>query len=249
MNRRWFWIGLPMLALLFTACDGIEGDFLSSETIRGSGKIVTEPRDMRGIHGVDLKNSGDLSITQGSTESLTIEGDDNIIPHIRTEIDGDRLIIRTDRGISIRPSADLRYRLVVKDVNWVGLSGSGAVSSGPLRCADLTVRLSGSGEMKFDELMAENLRSEISGSGSITLQGRVNSQSVRISGSGDYSAPNLESQSGEISISGSGDSTLWVRNSLSARISGSGDIDYFGSPQVEKRVSGSGGVTKKGDHP
>ncbi len=249
MNRRILWIGLPLLALIFSGCDGIEGDFLNAETIRGSGKIITEPREVRGIHGVELKNSGELRISQGSTESLTLEGDDNILPRIRTEVEGDRLIITTERGVSFRPSTTLRYRLVVKDLNWIGLSGSGAVLSGPMRCGDLMVRLPGSGEIHFDELTADNLKAEISGSGNIQIPGKVISQSVRISGSGEYSAPNLESRSADVSISGSGESTVWVQDSLTARISGSGGIAYFGNPKVDQHISGSGGIHKKGDRP
>ena len=249
MMKRIFCLALPATALLFCGCEGI--DFaLNAETIRGSGRVISEKRDVHGFKRVELAGSGELSISQGSAESLTIEADDNIVPKIKTEVWGDRLKIGMESGVSVRPTVPMRYTLVVRDLTELELSGSGKINAGSLRCGDLTLDISGSGSMRLDQLTAENVRAEIDGSGNIRVVGKATGQTVQISGSGSYHAEELESSSARVSIDGSGDSTIWVHNALSASIGGSGSVEYYGNPNsISRSVSGSGRVRSLGDRP
>jgi hypothetical protein len=248
MTRRFVLMLLPAAALFLSACDVINAE-LNRVVVRGSGKIVTENRDVTGFHEVDLAGTGELTLDQGSTESLTVEADDNILPKIQTQVRDGRLIIEVEHGYSLQPSGPIRYKVVARELTGVGVSGSGKVLTGNLRCGDLTLRVSGSGALRLNDLAADNLEARISGSGDIEVPGKVNHQEVRISGSGEYHAQQLESQSADVTISGSGDSTVWVRDTLSAHVSGSGDIAYYGSPRVAKRISGSGKVRNVGQEP
>jgi len=239
---------LPLLAVALSGCEGLD-DALNAERVRGSGKVTQEQRDLRNFNEVMLAAVGELNIQQGDRESLSIEAEDNIMPRIKTDVEEGRLVIRTERGVSLSPTVPIRYRLMVKELRALELSGSGKVHTGGIRSQDFAVRLPGSGEIQMDELNADSLTAEISGSGSIELPGKVNSQKVRISGSGDYNARNLHSRSADVSISGSGESTVWAQEDLSAHISGSGNIEYYGNPRVSKHISGSGGINNAGDHP
>lgn len=246
MKRIFFCTVIPAVALLFSGCEGFD---LNAVTLAGSGKIVSEKRDVHGFRQVELSGSGQLTISQGDAESLTIEADDNILPKIRTDIQGDRLRIGIERGVSIRPTAPVRYNLVMPDLTGLELSGSGKIIAKPFRCRDLTVDISGSGDIRFDQLTADNLRAEINGSGNVHIPGKATHQEVQISGSGSYDARGLESSSAKVSIDGSGDSTLWVHDDLSVNISGSGNVEFYGSPNITKSVSGSGRVRTLGDRP
>lgn len=247
MTKRMYWI-LPAAALLFSGCEGIDLDpGFNAVTIRGSGKVVREKREVRGVDEVKLAGTGELSIEQGEAESLTIEAEDNILPRIKADVVGRRLTIGVERGVSIRPTQTIRYTLVLRELSALNLSGSGRISTGPFRSADFSAELPGSGTIHLSQLNANSLRADILGSGQIRAAGRVTHQEIRISGSGDYEAKELESQSADVSISGSGESTLWVHDSLSAHISGSGGIGYYGNPQVDKSISGSGGIRSLGD--
>ncbi len=239
---------LPLLAVALSGCEGLD-EALNVERVRGSGKVTQEQRDVRNFNEVVLAAVGELNVQQSDRESLSIEAEDNIMPRIKTDVQEGRLVIRTERGVSLSPTLPVRYRLLVKELKGMELSGSGKIHTGGIRSQDFVVRLPGSGEIQMDELSADSLSAEISGSGSIELPGKVASQKVRISGSGDYNARNLQSRSADVSISGSGESTIWVQEDLAAQISGSGNIEYFGNPRVSKHVSGSGDVNNAGDHP
>jgi hypothetical protein len=214
----------------------------NSERIRGSGKVVQGKRDVSGFHEVDFAGSGELSIQQGRQEALTVEADDNLLPYIRTEVEGGKLTIGFRRGVSVSASSPLRFTLSVRDLDALEISGSGKTHTGPLHSSDFRLHVSGSGEMRIGSLDADTLDASISGSGSIELPGKIGRQQIHISGSGSFDGADLQSQSADISISGSGNATLYARENLTAHISGSGSVSYYGNPAIMKKVSGSGSI-------
>jgi hypothetical protein len=245
MKRAVIWV-LSLLGFFSSGCEF--GDLaFNSERIQGSGRLAQESRNVHGFNKVSLQGFGELTISQGNKESLTVEADDNILPKIKTVVEDGKLVIGMERGVSISTHLKLRYTLTVAEIDCIELSGSGKVISGPLNSSDFRVRLPGSGEIHIESLDADSLDATISGSGTIDLAGKVDRQAVHISGSGKTRAPDLQSHAAEASISGSGSTTLWAQDSLSARISGSGSVGYYGSASVTKSVSGSGSVRHLGD--
>ncbi len=94
----------------------------------GSGLMRSEARTVRDFREVALEGTGTLTITQGATEALTIEAEDNILPVLTSEVRAGRLTL-SERGTSgIRPTKPIRYTLTVQDLGTVRLSGSGASS-------------------------------------------------------------------------------------------------------------------------
>ena len=79
---------IAVVALLLSACN-----FVVPGAVVGSGKIVSESRPVSGFTKVDLTGYGDLTIDVNGSEALTIEGDDNIVPLVTTEVRGDTLHI------------------------------------------------------------------------------------------------------------------------------------------------------------
>ena len=237
---------LLLPAMLLSGCDFVIDGGFDSRRVRGSGKVTSQQRNVSGFHEVEFTSVGEVTLEQGGSESLEIEAEDNLLPHIRTEVQGGRLLIGTERGVSISPTTTIRYRLKVREIDAIELSGSGKIVTSPLTSSEMRLDLPGSGVIRVGGLSARALEASISGSGDIEVPGRVGRVTVHISGSGEYDGGGLESETADVSISGSGDATVWVRDRLSASISGSGDVDYYGEPSVNKRVSGSGSVRGRG---
>jgi hypothetical protein len=194
--------------------------------ISGSGKIVTEPRSVSGFSGISLNGTGRLLIERTGTESLTVTADDNLLPEIRTEVHGDRLEIGLkDFATNIRPSANIIYKVTVKDLRNLGVSGSGTADAKGLQ----------TGRLKID----------ISGSGKVSADGTADDLEIDISGSGAFRGDALRSKRAEIDISGSGSAVVAVAEKLDVDVSGSGSVSYIGDPQVKKNISGSGSVRKQ----
>jgi hypothetical protein len=213
--RRWLVAGCTVFtsACMFTG-------------IAGSGKILTEPRTVSGFSAVSLSGSGHVIVDQTGTESLTVTTDDNLLPYIKTEVHGNTLELGTkDPMTNLNPTEDIVFKLTVKNLD--------------------DVRISGSGQADVKGLTENQLQVRISGSGDMTGQGTVDNLDLRISGSGSYSGQQLQSKRATVGVSGSGSVVVNASDTLNANVSGSGSVEYVGDPQVTQNVSGSGSVHRR----
>jgi hypothetical protein len=250
-----------LVALLAMGCGSI---------IEGSGHVTAETRQVSNFSQVELSGMGDLYVTQGETETLRIEAEDNLIPYITTEVHGDTLEIgfRSDMPLNIWPTRPVKFYLTLKNVTGLQVRGSGniyaerlaadqlqlAVSgSGNLAVEQLEVKtltntISGSGDLYVDGLKADSVQTTISGSGTCELAGETTGQSTRVSGSGDYLAFDLQSRAAALHVAGSGDVQAWVTEDLVINVVGSGDVAYYGTPKISPQIAGSGNVSGLGAH-
>jgi hypothetical protein len=247
MMKAWR-IGLAPATLLLAGCGLLTGE---GNLIRGSGEIVSEARDVSGFEAVALLGSGEVIITQGESEGLVIEADDNLLPLITSEVRGGTLELGFDRANwadVIQPSTPILYMVAVRDLNALDLAGSGRIEAASLSAESLRLTISGSGDIALEQVSASELNAALPGSGNMLLTGEAERQVVSLAGSGTYEAGDLESQSAEVTLSGSGNVTVWVREALDVRLSGSGTVNYFGTPAVGQRdISGSGDINPMGE--
>jgi hypothetical protein len=226
------------VVLLLCACDLVG--------VRGSGKLITESRNVSDFDRVTLAGSGEVILTQGDGESLTVETDDNVMQYVTTEVRGGTLTLGTEPGKRVSPTR-LKFALRVEDLAGLQVSGSGDVVAERFTTDDLEITVSGSGDVQIDALTADEVAVRISGSGDVELAGQVTGQEVTVSGSGKYRAGDLRSETVAVTISGSGDATIWATESLDARITGSGSVGYYGHPETNVSTSGSGKARELGD--
>ncbi len=219
---------------------------LSAKTI-GSGNVTTETRQATGFHSVDLRSNGNVIITQGDTEGLVIEAEDNVLPLIETSVTADgTLLIAFKAREEIHVTKPVIFKVAVKTLDAVVLSGSGSVSAKALKADRFTVQLRGSGNLDLGGLEIGALTTAIDGSGNVKLAGHAKTQTVDVNGSGDYEAAALQTAAATVNVAGSGDCEVAASETLAVNISGSGDVSYYGTPAVTKKISGSGSVDSLG---
>lgn len=233
---------LWLLAFVTSAC--------TINVTTGSGKLKTETRNVAGFNGVQFAGLGELKISQGTTEGLSIEGEDNILPRIITEVRSGILYIGFERDNwqdMVQPTKSLIFTLKVKNMNSLDLSGLGNVIMPKLSAEDLLIKVSGAGGVKINSATARNVTVTMSGAGNVDLAGKVTGQTISMSGLGNYSAGDLESTTASITVSGAGGAKVWPKDSLNVKISGAGTVSYYGSPKITKDVSGLGVVNSLGN--
>jgi len=194
-------------------------------SVRGSGKVVTQPRSVSGFRSVSLSGSGKLVIDRNGTESLTITADDNLLPYLTSEVRDGELRLDVKPGANIDPSQRIVYNVTARDLDGISVSGSGDVTASGVDTHRLAIDGSGSSEF--------------------TIAGRADEQRVSLSGSGRYQGADLASKVVSIDISGSGRAVVAVSDKLDVDVSGSGTVDYIGNPQVTQSVSGSGSIRRR----
>jgi hypothetical protein len=177
-----------------------------------------------GFSEVALNGTGNLTIRQTGSESLTIEAEDNVISYIDTTVENNRLSITT-RNMIPAPTKPINYELTGKDLSALQLLGSGIIDASDISTDSLTATTSGAGDMK--------------------VAGKANSQDVTVLGAGRYQAGDLESKQAKIKISGTGNAVVNVSDKLDADISGAGSVEYNGNPTVSQTIAGGGSVRRR----
>jgi Putative auto-transporter adhesin, head GIN domain len=213
----------------------------------GSGNKITETRAVSGFDRIDLYGVGKLIVRQTGVQSLTIEGDDNIVPLVRAEVTGQTLRIGLEPGMGIQPWVPLVFNVTVSDLSALHLSGAGSIEGDDLRAGNFEAGISGAGNARLGNLTADSLKVSISGAGDFVLSGNVTEQEVVLSGAGSYRAGDLQSRSASVRTTGAGSATVRVSDNLSASLSGVGSVRYYGSPVVQQHKSGLGNITRIGD--
>jgi hypothetical protein len=243
---------IVVVALVSTACIVPFGPQL----VRGSGDVIEVERKVSGFDKILVSGAGTVIVTQGETESLTIETDDNLMEYIETEVRGKTLEIGFTRGTIfspgggrtvLEPTEGFVFRIVVKDLESIALSGAARFEVDKLKTDSMDINLSGAGDISIDDLVAEGLDVVISGAGDVQVLGNVETQSVQLNGLGRYQAFDLKSQVADITISGAGGAELWVTEVLDVVISGAGDVRYYGDPEVTPEISGLGRIQSQGE--
>ena len=216
----------------------------------GSFQQKIEDRHLSGFNAVEVGGPFDVTLTQGSTESVKVEAPEEVISKITTEVVNGVLKIYNKDHNNIFHWGDvfghhkkILVYVTIKDVNSIVVSGSGDVTfRGGIHADKMTLRVSGSGDVN-GVLEVKTLETSISGSGDIKISGHAQTSAVRVSGSGDYSAHGLITNDTAVHVSGSGDASIYASDKVDASVSGSGDIRYSGSPKsVSKSKSGSGDI-------
>lgn len=228
----------PLLALLFTACDG------GFDTpIRGNGQIERSNRIVGTFTQVVLRCSGDVLIRPGKSDTVVVETDENVLPSISVENRDGILTLDVDNGIIVSPTK-LTFIVYMEDITQLDIKGSGTFTSEiDTLVSETSIKLNidGSGSMDL-ELAAPKVQSNINGSGGIYLYGTANDQEATIDGSGTIDHQYLSGSTGEATINGSGSIKMNVSTTLLATINGSGTIRYLGTPKITTKINGSGSV-------
>ena len=171
----------------------------SGEALKGSGTVVTESRAVAGFTGVDLSGVGILRITQGATETLTIQTDDNLLPLITTEVRNGTLIIAIDtkdHPHGVDPTT-LVYDLTVTSLQALSVAGAAQVEGRSIAADDLRLEISGAAKVDFDQIQAKALHVTSAGGSAFTIAGTVDTQEIAITGAGEYRAKGLASRTSD----------------------------------------------------
>lgn len=211
--------------------------------VKGSGEIISQEFDVSDFDSVIFSGIGKIEINQGEEEKLFVEAEENIIDKLDIKVRSEKLYIGMKKGyISIMPTKDIIFKLTVKDIKDINLSGAGSITgSENMDIETLDIDSSGLGNIVLS-ITGNSVTSMISGAGRIDLEGEVKTQEIHISGLGSYNAENMPSNDCKIIISGAGNAMVNVIQSLDINISGLGSVEYKGSPSVRQSISGGGNI-------
>ena len=226
--------------------------------LEGNGSVTRETRMIVSFNKIE--NQGDFNVyyIYDTVFRVVIEAESNLIPYIRTVVNGNTLEIDTRENLNNNYAMKVTVHSPV--LKAVTLSGSGIINTGSVTSDNFEVKLSGSGLIYGDivshnfnllisgsgevdyAVTSINTKAVISGSGKIKLTGESTFADYLISGSGNIESYNLLLNECTAKISGSGNIYTNVSDYLNVIISGSGSLYYLGYPDIDSVITGSGQV-------
>jgi hypothetical protein len=179
----------------------------SNGKIVGTGNLVSKNLDLGSFTQFHLEGQGNITITKGDTQKVTLRAQQNILDILTTKVNSgvlslsnDNYDIQTSTGIFL----DIVAPKAITDINITGagnvnisgakqdyinivLSGVGDIDAYNLEVDNCTIKLSGVGNCKV--FVDKDLNVSISGVGNVIYKGTP-SVTQRISGVGSVEAVN-----------------------------------------------------------
>lgn len=226
-------------SLLFLSCG------LDFKRVDGSGNVVTKERKLSGEYKAISAGSGlEVIIEQGQGYSVTVEADDNLHQHIKTEVKDGELEISADVNIGNAASKKVIVRLPhIESID----SGSGSSVSARNTIKSESISLSsGSGGSLNVAIEAKSASCE-SGSGSkLKVSGKVNDLQTESSSGSSLNARELTAGNVKAEASSGGHTYVNAIKRLSADASSGGKIMYSNTPEkLDKETSSGGEVSQE----
>lgn len=241
MNPRRRLIAVSLAALSLPALS-------SSREVRGSGRIASERRELAGFDRLAVAGDFEVELHQGSVEAVELTGDDDLLPLIKTVIegrDGSRsLRISPRRDLDLRPSRPIRIRVELIGLHGISLAGTTRLKASGLRTPRLSLSLGGSGDIVLAALESERLAVNVGGSGRVTADGRSPEVALALAGSGTVTLAGLAADDVSISVAGSGTADVRADRRLKVSIAGSGRVRHSGAAVPTVSIVGSGDVRR-----
>ena len=191
-------------------------------SVAGSGNRKTEKRNVPAFTSISTEGAYDIEVVQGTQPSLEIEGDDNILPLITTEVSNNVLHIKNSPGYSTRKPIALKISTPSLD----GISASGA------------------GKIDVSGLKSEKFELEANGAPRITVSGETKVLEINTNGAANIDTHKLRADRAVVDSNGVSKIELHAADELDVTVSGPSNVIYHGDPHVKQSVNGPGSVTK-----
>ena len=212
-------ICLVALVAAFGGCQ-----WFNKGTTSGSGKSKVEKRSVSGFTAVNLSGAFEVEIVAQKEPGLEVEGDDNLLPLVRTEVKNGVLDVFNEKPFSTKNA--IRVRISVPQLDAVSTSGASDVVISGVKSEDFNISTSGAGSLK--------------------ISGEARVFDLQMSGAGEVDAKDLRSERVTVNSSGAAEATVYASEDLTVSASGAGTVDYYGDPKnVSENVSGGASISRK----
>ena len=221
--KTWNVLSLSLLFLAISVLP-LQAQKWNKRSVTGEGSSVTRNLNIDNFTSVGVALNAKVILTQGNSQKVSIQGQQNIIDLIKKEVKGDAWNIGFPSGTNAKNYDKLIINITMPTFKNLAIAGSSEIETNG----------------NFNKLGDVGL--EIAGSGDISVGGSGQDVNIKIAGSGRVDVAELSSSDCSVEIAGSGDCKVNVSGRLDVSIAGSGSVAYKGSPRLSTSIAGSGRV-------
>ncbi|RSK50927.1 head GIN domain-containing protein [Hymenobacter rigui] len=195
--------------------------------------LAQQVRSVGSFEQVKASGAIDVVLKQGPATEVKIDAEPTVLEHVRTEVQGNTLVLYRDKGLSnLLSNKKVTVYITCPTLTGVSVSGASDVkSTTPFTADNFTIQASGASDVTMN-LNVKTLTATASGASDLRLSGRAERQQIHISGSSDYKGYELQSRIADVQASGASDAYVAVTEELQSHASGSSDVHYKGKPRL-----------------
>ena len=191
--------------------------------VHGSGNRQSEKREIASFKSIVTDGAFDITIVSQKELALEVEGDDNVLPMVGTDVSGSVLHIKNRSSYSV--SQPIKISISVPNLEAVTANGAGRI--------------------KISGLKNERFELDVNGAPALETSGETQFLKIKANGAGNIDARRLRATKADVNSNGVTSIELYAREQLDVVVSGPSTVTYEGDPVVNKTVNGPGSVQKK----
>jgi hypothetical protein len=207
---------LLLITPLFAGC-------IHHDQVVGSNNRQRQKREISAFKSISTEGAYEIQVVSQQALGLEIEGDDNILPLISTDVTSGVLRIKSIRSISTKQP--IVVKITTPDLEGVSASGAGSIE------------VSG---VKNERFLIDS-----SGAPSIRVSGETKKVEIEANGAGRVDAHRLRAAIGSVEANGVAKIEVNATDELNVSVSGPASVTYSGSPKLNKSVNGPGSVQRR----
>lgn len=211
------------LVLILLVITGVACKHRMHSGIKGSGKRAVQKRNVELFKSISTEGAFNIKVVCQKDLSLEIEGDDNILELVGSEVSNDVLHLKSVKGYSVAEPVEIR--ISVPNIDGLSVSGAGKID------------ISGMKNEKFEI--------DSDGAPQIKVSGSTNIVDIDSSGAATIDTHNLRAEKGVVDSKGVSNIEVDVRDQLDVTISGPSTVTYHGDPSINKTIHGPGKLERR----
>ncbi len=216
--RKLTWLVL-LVPILAAGCH--HGRFAE---IQGNGKRELQKRQVAAFTSISTNGTFTIEVTCQKDPSLEIEGDENVLDFVKTEVNSNILRLENSQNYSV--SEPIRVKISLPNLEGLAVNGTGHIN--------------------VKGLKNDKFEIDTNGAPTVTVAGTTKMVDIAANGAGKVDAQNLHATRAVVDARGVAKVDLDVSDQLDVEISGPSSVTYNGNPTVNKNIHGPGKLTRKG---
>jgi hypothetical protein len=213
---------IALLLLITVLLSGCHGGMHAR--VKGSGKREVQNRQIASFTSISTEGAFTIEVTCQKEPRLEVEGDDNILSLVRTEVSNN--VLKVSNSGSYSTDDPITIRISVPNLE------------------ELTV--AGAGKIDIRGMKNERFKIDAEGAPTINVAGSTNLVDIHSNGAGRIYTNDLRAARAVVNSNGASQVELDVREHLDVTVNGPSSVTYKGDPVVNKSVNGPGRVGRRG---
>jgi hypothetical protein len=191
--------------------------------VTGSGVRKVEKRELSPFTKISTDGAFEIELVCQQPQTLEIEGDDNLLALVSTEVSGG--VLRIGNVSSYSNRTPIKMKISVPNIEGITANGAGTIEVSRLK------------NDKFDI--------HSNGAPTILVSGETKELKIDANGAGTVDTHKLKALQAEVGSRGVAKVEVFASDVLNVTVSGPSQVIYDGDPAVNQTVNGPGSVRKR----